>query len=171
LARAAALDPTSPIASALGAFHELLAGEPEHQLEQARQAVELAPDQFLGHWALGLAWQRAGRFDEAVAAHRRALELAEGADFMACVLARSLCLAGDAAGAREQLAGAGEACAYQRATVHLALGERDQALTRLEQACEARDPWTILLRVDPMLDELRVDRRFQALLAEVFGAG
>jgi len=175
LDRAAALDPTSAIASALRALHALVIGDSERQLEEAQQTVELAPGQFLGHWSLGLAFQALGRFDEAVAEHRLAVELSEQVSFMVCVLARSLALAGEQAEARERLQAAEngpapQACAYQRATVHLALGERELALRRLEEACEARDPWTILLRVDPMLDALRGEARFQALVERVFGA-
>lgn len=175
LVRALELDPTSPIVSALRAFQALLSGDAERQLREAEQAVELAPDQFLGHWAMGLAHEGRGRYAEAVWEHRRAFELAENARFMGCVLGRSLALAGDADGARERLAAAvdepaPEACAYQRATVHLALGEKEQALGCLEEACEARDPWSILLRVDPVLEPLRGEPRLRALVERVFGA-
>ena len=59
---------------------------------------------------------------------------------------------------------------YQRATVHDALGETDAALTCLEEAGEQRDAWLAWLDVDPMLDRLRSEPRFQAVRARVMGA-
>jgi hypothetical protein len=59
---------------------------------------------------------------------------------------------------------------YASATVHLALGDEDEALARLEAATSERDPWLMWLNVDPMLDGLRGHRRFQALARRVYGA-
>jgi len=48
---------------------------------------------------------------------------------------------------------------------HLALGERDRALTLLEQAFERRDFWYLpFLGVDPRFDDLRGDPRFERLV-------
>jgi tetratricopeptide (TPR) repeat protein len=165
----------SPIAASLRALRLQLFGDPEDQLREAEHTRELAPGQFLGHWCVGLALERAGRLSEAIAEHRRALELAEGAAFMSCVLARALALSGDAAEARERLLQVEKlpspgACAYQRALVHLALGESEAALACLEEACDARDPWAILVKVDPMLEELRGDSRLHVVVERVFGA-
>jgi eukaryotic-like serine/threonine-protein kinase len=53
--------------------------------------------------------------------------------------------------------------AYE-AYVRLALGERDAALELLSKAVAARDQTVLWMRVDPRLDPLRSDSRFQALL-------
>jgi TolB-like protein/tRNA A-37 threonylcarbamoyl transferase component Bud32 len=50
------------------------------------------------------------------------------------------------------------------AYVRLALGERETALDLLSQAVAARDQAIIYMRVDPRLDPLRTDPRFQRLL-------
>jgi len=48
--------------------------------------------------------------------------------------------------------------------IHLALGDRSQALKFLEQAVDTRDPDIVFIAVDPRLDPLRSDPRFQQLV-------
>jgi hypothetical protein len=58
--------------------------------------------------------------------------------------------------------------AYAFAVIHLALGEKDQALDWLEKA--ARDhagPYIYLIKVDPYLDPLRGDPRFETLVSAI----
>jgi tetratricopeptide (TPR) repeat protein len=53
------------------------------------------------------------------------------------------------------------------AYAYLGLGDKDQALTYLEQAYEEQDPALFFLKVDPFLDSLRSEPRFQALMRRV----
>ena len=55
--------------------------------------------------------------------------------------------------------------AYETALVHLALSERERALEMLERACRENSGWMAYLAVDPRLDPVRGDRRFEALRA------
>ena len=58
--------------------------------------------------------------------------------------------------------------AYAFEAIHLALGEKDQALDWLEK--NARDhaaPYSNLVKVDPYLDPLRGDPRFEALVSAI----
>ncbi len=172
LNRARALDPTSVLVASMEAFLASLLNEPARELACAQRAVELEPHHFVGHWALGLALLRSGRKADAVAAHRKALELAEGAAFMKAVLARTLALAGrkrDAGSLLAWLDGQENASPYQLATIHVALGARARALARLRTALEVRDPWLVWLRVDPMLAGLRRESAFRAGVRKVFG--
>jgi DNA-binding winged helix-turn-helix (wHTH) protein/tetratricopeptide (TPR) repeat protein len=169
LRRAEELDPLSMVVSALVGLHHAFGGDHEAELAQARRTLELDPHQFLGHWAVGGALQNLGRHDEAAGEHRAARELAEGTGFMEPVLARSLALAGRADEARSLLraADAAEASAYQVATVHLALGETGPALERLAAAAERREPWIVILAVDPMMKPLHGHPAFAELLHRV----
>ena len=54
--------------------------------------------------------------------------------------------------------------AYSAALVYAGLGEKDQAFEWLERAYEDRDQGMVFLKVDPPLDPLRSDPRFQDLL-------
>ena len=50
------------------------------------------------------------------------------------------------------------------AIVYAALGDKDHALAQLEQAYQDRSQWMAFLRVDPEMDSLRSDPRFQDLM-------
>jgi hypothetical protein len=50
------------------------------------------------------------------------------------------------------------------AKLHLALGDRDEALMWLRKAYDQRSHSLVFLAVDPQLDPLRSDRAFRDLL-------
>ena len=50
------------------------------------------------------------------------------------------------------------------AYVYMGMGDRERALSSLEQGYRERDQYMIYLNVDPMLDQLHSDVRFQALV-------
>ena len=177
IARAQELEPLSLVGALLTAFQSDLRRDPTRELQDCRKAEDLDPSHFVGRWALGLAFQHQGRHLEAVAEHRKALKLSGGSILMKPVLARSLALAGRPAEARkilkelERANRETRAGSYAIATVRLALGDPEGALAALEAATEERDPWVVWLKVDPMLEGLRGQRRFDSLLRRVFGVG
>jgi Flp pilus assembly protein TadD len=56
---------------------------------------------------------------------------------------------------------------YDLALVYVGLGEKDKALQALDQAFREHSAWMLHLKVDPRLDPLRSDPRFQDLLRRV----
>jgi TolB-like protein/Flp pilus assembly protein TadD len=59
---------------------------------------------------------------------------------------------------------------FWRALLYLGLGEKERALQSLEQSYANREGYEIgLIKVDPMLDSLREEPRFQALVKKVGG--
>src|SRR5207253_859132 len=56
---------------------------------------------------------------------------------------------------------------YYVAKIYAALGDKEQALHWLEKGYEERNPDFIELKVEPVLDVLRTDARFQDLLRRV----
>jgi hypothetical protein len=53
------------------------------------------------------------------------------------------------------------------ATVYAALGEKDKAFAELNKSYEMRENIMTLTKVDPRLDPLRDDPRFEELLRKV----
>ena len=54
---------------------------------------------------------------------------------------------------------------YEIAFIFAALGDKDNAFTWLERAFQARDKGILYLKIDPCLDPLRSDPRFQSLIS------
>jgi tetratricopeptide (TPR) repeat protein len=52
--------------------------------------------------------------------------------------------------------------------VYASLGNKEQALDWLERAYEEKEPWLFWLKVEPMVDSLRGEPRFQAVLRKVY---
>jgi TolB-like protein len=61
----------------------------------------------------------------------------------------------------------GDAAAYQYATIYAQWGNNPKALEWLETALRLRDPGLVRVKVEPLLDPLRKEPRFQALLREL----
>jgi tetratricopeptide (TPR) repeat protein len=167
IATARQLDPTSVVVHAIEGVRHNLARDAEAGIAQYQSVVELDPNQFVGHWGLGLSLSYAGRHDEAADSLRRASDLAGGLVPLQAALGWGLAAGGRSDEARAvlvQLEHPGDGAwtsPYQRAILHAALGETGRALACLEEACEARDAWAVWLVVDPMLDSLRTDPRFE----------
>ena len=56
---------------------------------------------------------------------------------------------------------------YEIALVYTGLGENEEAFKWLEEAYKARDVGFVYLKIDPCLDPLRSDPRFEDLLQRV----
>jgi hypothetical protein len=88
-------------------------------------------------------------------------------------LGHVLAVAGRRAEALAILKGLGDLSAtryvspYSVALVHTGLGDRDQALAWLDKAYTERSDYMPYLKLEPMLDSLRSDRRFVALIGRV----
>jgi hypothetical protein len=53
------------------------------------------------------------------------------------------------------------------AMMHAGLGETDRAFEWLDRAMEERRGWLAYLKVEPLLDPLRVDPRFMRLMQKM----
>jgi len=167
LNRAVALDPLNPrshhglgyVLSALRRF--------EAALPHLRQALALSPAMTTAHGAIGLALMMLGRVAEARREYLREPSQFSKLTGLAIVEAKLGNRAAAQAAMDRLIANSGDAVAYQRAQILAQWGNRDGAFAALELARRIRDAGLGALRVDPLLDPLRGDPRFAALLAEL----
>jgi hypothetical protein len=66
----------------------------------------------------------------------------------------------------ERLRGAKGLFAYELGVIRAALGDQDRAFRWFQRAIEERSGWIAYLRVDPRLDALHADGRFDSLAAD-----
>lgn len=165
------LDPLSLIVNSVAGWVDYNAGRSSEAVAQLQSTLELDP-RFVPAWSyLGLAYASRGQYREAIAAHREALRLSGRAPRQLADLGITLAQAGQVAEARGLLSELAAAARRQHipalhfAGLHLALGDREQALDLLESAAGERGVWMLFLKVDPRFAALRDEPRFQALLA------
>jgi tetratricopeptide (TPR) repeat protein len=123
-----------------------------------------------GWIVLGEAYAALGRYEEALTAVGRSVELAPWPNTI-LILAWVHALAGESDQARALLAQAEEGFDRSdpllRAQVHAALGETAQALQFLDEGIRIRSPNVGYLGVDPMWDPIRSDPGFQEVLVRL----
>jgi hypothetical protein len=61
----------------------------------------------------------------------------------------------------------GDTSAYQYSTIYAQWGDRAKALEWLETAWRLRDSGLVYLKIDPLMDPLRQEPRFQAIEREL----
>jgi TolB-like protein len=166
-------DPLNSFARACLAFVQWLGRQYDRALEEAQALIALDPASYLGHWTAGLCYREKRMFPEAIAAHRKAVELSGGSPLMLGWLGLALGQAGERAEARailerlQAIAGQHYVPPTSFAWIHLALGETDDAFTWMERAGDNADPWIAPSKTYPFLDPLRDDPRFLALLRKM----
>jgi Tol biopolymer transport system component/serine/threonine protein kinase/tetratricopeptide (TPR) repeat protein len=167
------IDPHSPSLAMVLGFALYNARRTGESSAQTLRALELDPNNYLAlHW-LSLLYAQNGMYREAVSSARRAVEISGRSPLTLCTLGCILARAGDAQKARDTLDELEAASAhryvapYYPALIHTALGDHDRAFERLRRSSENRDWWMLWLRVEPRLDPLRADPRFEALLQQV----
>ena len=170
--RARQLDPVSGLIAADAAWVFYLKRDYDQLFEQAKAAVELAPNYWLGHLQLGLAYEKKGDFARAL----QELEQARRMDNNSAVsemLAGTYAAAGRPAEARKiteemvKLSTKRYVCAYEVATTYAGLRDRESAFLWLRKSLDERADCSPWIAADPKLDSLRAEPRFQDLLRRV----
>jgi TolB-like protein/Flp pilus assembly protein TadD len=168
--RAQEIDPLSLIISKNVGTILYYAGRLDESIEHYRKTLELEPNFARTHIYLGLAYERRGTFKEAIAEYQEALRISGGGTVLSALLGHAHALSGNRAEAVkiiDRLMDQSErqyVPAFNIALIHAALGENDLAFEWLDKAAEERSSWLVSLNVEPMLDSLRSDPRFTALL-------
>jgi serine/threonine-protein kinase len=168
--KARELDPLSLIVNALKSQAFFFAGRDAEAIDQANKTLEIEPNFWIAHLMLTRAFIRQNKLDEAIASARRAEQFSGGNSEAISLAAYALAKSGRRDEALKELeklrsrAAERYVPAYNLAMIHNGLGQREEAIQRLEEALNTRDARMILLKVDPKWDELRSDPRFIDLM-------
>jgi adenylate cyclase len=171
--RATELDPLSPIINADFGTTFYYAKRYDESVAQLRKTLEIDPTFFYAHYNLGIALQARGDLSGAIAEYEKAKQLGDNTT-VSTLCAAAKAQAGDKDAARRMLSELDEiskhreVVGYLRALLYLSLNNKDEALRWLEQGYEERDGSNICwVKVDPLLDSLHGDPRFEALVQKV----
>jgi len=170
---AARLEPHSANGRAAIGWPLLMARRYDEAAAELAAAVALGDSPF-ALWSYGMVLSTLGRHDDAVAAHRTAVELTGGRyTHYVALLAGALALGGKRDEARTLLAELDARTAreyvppYDRAVVLTALGEDEAALGALERAYEQRNAFLWARIHFPHFERLAGAPRYQALVARL----
>ncbi|HXR62746.1 MAG TPA: tetratricopeptide repeat protein [Rudaea sp.] len=174
--RALELDPLALIFNANLGQAYIYARRYDDAIAQLRKTVEMDNGFYFGHIMLGQALELGGHPADAMIEYRKAL--AQNDDpFAKALLGHALAVAGQGDEARQlfgQLRKARDQRyveAYGLAIVELGLGDRISALDWLERGFEDRDGFDMaVIRIDPYLDPLHGEPRFDALAEKILPA-
>jgi adenylate cyclase len=173
--RAVELDPLSPIINSDLGRTLTMARRYDEAIAQLRKTLEIDPTLWVARFNLGETFQLKNDMATAIAEYTKAQQLSD--DLRARVpLAAAKAQSGDKEAAVQMLAELEELArhrnvrAYWRTVLYLSLGNRDEAIRLLEQGIADHEGLDIAwIKVDPLLDPLRGDPRFQALVQKVVG--
>jgi len=176
------LDPLSPIISSNAGFYSYLQHHYDEAIEQYKKTIEIDPGFWVAHHYLGLAYTKKGVHEQGFKELRLRLDqMVEGPVKPGSVekdpeVAASLAFSYADAGKRVEAEGILarlKLLAQQRyvsplylAIVYTGLKQNDQAMEYLGKALESRHPGLVLIRVDPIFDNLHGDERFKQLVKQ-----
>jgi len=170
--RSVELDPLSVVINADLGVTFFYARRYDDSAKQLRKTLEI-DQSFYTHYNLGIALQAAGDLSGAIAEYEKAKQLGDNT-YVSTLYAQAKALAGDKDAAQRMLSELDEiskhreVVGYLRALLYLSLNNNDEALCWLEQDYAERDGSNIsTIKVDPLLDSLHGDPRFESLVQKV----
>jgi serine/threonine protein kinase/tetratricopeptide (TPR) repeat protein len=173
--RAVELDPLSLIINTDLGQDFFYSRRYDEAIAQLRKTIEMDPRFYFAHWVLGTTLQLKGQLSEAVAEYSKAVDLNDDPSVLA-LLGQAYARAGQRDEAQKILVRLSEEAksryvqAYSFALMYLALGDKEHAIDEMERAYRERDANVVQIKVDPMLDDLRGNQRFETLVNRIFPA-
>jgi len=167
------LDPLSLIINVAIGWAYYHARQYDEAVAQLLRTVELDPNYPMTCWILGLVYRKTARYDLAISAGEKAVNLSGGSPLMRAALAQTFATAGAPQEAiqilddLQKLAKERYVVPHFFAGIYAGLGDHDRALEYLEKSYAEHCHWLIYLHIDPSMDDLRNDPRFQDLLRRV----
>jgi TolB-like protein/Tfp pilus assembly protein PilF len=173
--RAVELDPLSLIINADLGSTLLLSRRYDEAIAQLRRTIALDPNFAYAHWNLGEALYLKGDSTGAIAEYEKAASLDSDPEIQA-LLARAYAETGKKDQALEILRKLNETAQHQFVRgylfvlIYIGLGDKTTAIQYLERCYQEHENIDLnWIKVDPLLDPLRSDSRFTALVDKIFG--
>lgn len=160
--RAVQLEPLSVVMMEHLGWHYFYARQYDQLIETYRHVLEIEPD-FREAYRLGWAYEQKGMFDAAIALFQKAKRPPD--------LAYAYAGSGQIGKARnilEKLESQTHPPSYEIALIYAGLKDRERTLAWLERAYKERSSFNLMtIKVEPRLDTVRADPRFQDLLRRI----
>jgi TolB-like protein/Tfp pilus assembly protein PilF len=173
--RAIELDPLSLIINADLGGTLMLSRRYDDAIAQLRSTLALDPNFAYAHWNLGEALYLKGDSSGAIAEYEKAASLDNDPEIQA-LLARAYAETGKKEQALEILRKLSQTAQHQFvrgylfALIYIGLGDKTTAIQYLERCSQNRENIDLnWIKVDPLLDPLRGDPQFEALVNKIFG--
>ena len=173
--RAVELDPLSLIINSDLGSTLILSRRYDDAIAQLRATLALDPNFAYAHWNLGEALYLKGDSTGAIAEYEKAASLDNDPEIQA-LLARAYAETGKKEQALEILRKLSETAQHQFvrgylfALIYIGLGDKTTAIQYLEHCSQQRENIDLnWIKVDPLLDPLRGDPRFETLVHKIFG--
>jgi TolB-like protein/Tfp pilus assembly protein PilF len=174
--RAIELDPLSLVINTDLGSSLCRARRYDEAIQQLRKTLEMDPEFYYAHWNLGLALEGKGAFDAAIEEYLKARALTDDPAMLGR-LGHAYAASGrksEALKVRDELQEISRnryVSAYSFAIICIGLGEKEEALRWLEKAYDDRAGDTMrMANVDFLLDPLRAEPRFKAIIKKIFPA-
>ena len=174
--RAVELDPLSLIINADLGGTLMLSRRYDDAIAQLRSTIALDPNFAYAHWNLGEALYLKGESTGAIAEYEKAAPLDNDPEIQA-LLARACAETGKKQQALEILRKLNEISQHQFvrgylfALIYIGLGDKTTAIQYLERCSQEHENIDLnWIKVDPLLDPLRGDPRFEALAEKILPA-
>jgi TolB-like protein/predicted Zn-dependent protease len=170
LKRAIRLDPTSSVIQWALGFVYWMARRYDEAIEQLKKTLEFDPGFAWAHGVLSWAYTGKSVYEPAIGNAKKGTELLPDSTVLLAILGEAYAAVGYADKAHTVLDQLQErskqqyVTPYMLARIYAALGERDHSLQWLENGYQTRAAWMVFLKIDPQLDDLRPDARFQSLM-------
>ncbi len=142
----------------------------EQAVESLRKTLEIDAHFVFAHAMLGKSYLQLGRLQEAIRELQAASDSSGASPLYQAMLGHAFGAAGNSSDAHRILNQLKEQSArsylssYCMAEVYLGLGDEDLVFEWLEKAYEERARTLVMLKVEPEVDRLRSDSRFESLL-------
>jgi tetratricopeptide (TPR) repeat protein len=168
--RALELDPISPEVNTLLGHVLYLARRHDQAVEQLHRAIELDSNYWFAHLVLGLALQQQEKLPEAIDEFQRARQEEQVSPETMGALGQAYAAAGENDKAVKVLEELEEwskryyVSPFHKGRIYAALGQKDEAFAWFETAYQERSFYLSWFKVEPELDPLRSDPRFESLL-------